>query len=388
MRITRLTLSNWRNFKSVDVDVGSRLFILGPNASGKSNLLDAVRFLRDLSIDGGGFQQATKERGGIARIRNLAARNVNRGRVTLAVRLGDDEVPNRWSYELTFTAESSGKHRPVVTSEVVSHVDRGTLLRRPDTDDDADPERLTQTALEQVVANRDFRDVQDFFSSARYLHLVPQVIRDPDRAGEREDDPFGGDFLRRVARTSERERSRRLRTINAALKIAVPQLDSLELVSEQHGQPHLEARYMHWRQQGARQNEADFSDGTLRLIGLLWALQERARKGGGPVLLEEPELSLHAAIVRQLPTLMSRAARATGRQVMVTTHASELLADEGLDAGEVLVLSPSQEGTTARLASGIPEVVSGMSDHLTLFEALGADLVPEGIDRLSLASFT
>ena len=45
---------------------------------------------------------------------------------------------------------------------------------------------------------------------------------------------------------------------------------------------------------GARQNESDFSDGTLRLIGLLWALEEEG-KNAGPVLLEEPSyLSIRA----------------------------------------------------------------------------------------------
>lgn len=42
MRIIHLRLLNWRNFKSVDVQVGERLFVFGPNASGKSNLLDAL----------------------------------------------------------------------------------------------------------------------------------------------------------------------------------------------------------------------------------------------------------------------------------------------------------------------------------------------------------
>ena len=47
MLISRLVLQNWRNFKSFDVRLQNRVFIIGPNASGKSNLLDAIRFFRD-----------------------------------------------------------------------------------------------------------------------------------------------------------------------------------------------------------------------------------------------------------------------------------------------------------------------------------------------------
>ena len=53
MRITHLAASNWRNFKNVEFDVGERLFVVGPNAVGKSNLLDVFRFLADIAGQGG-----------------------------------------------------------------------------------------------------------------------------------------------------------------------------------------------------------------------------------------------------------------------------------------------------------------------------------------------
>ena len=49
MRLTHLTLKNWRNFKQADFDMQDRMFVIGPNASGKSNLLDALRFLRQVA---------------------------------------------------------------------------------------------------------------------------------------------------------------------------------------------------------------------------------------------------------------------------------------------------------------------------------------------------
>ncbi len=49
MRFARLRLQNWKNFRSVDVPLEPRMFLVGPNASGKSNLLDVFRFLRDIA---------------------------------------------------------------------------------------------------------------------------------------------------------------------------------------------------------------------------------------------------------------------------------------------------------------------------------------------------
>ncbi len=54
MRITRVSADNWRNFTSVSFPIDRRLFIVGPNAAGKSNLLDLFRFLGDIAAPGGG----------------------------------------------------------------------------------------------------------------------------------------------------------------------------------------------------------------------------------------------------------------------------------------------------------------------------------------------
>ena len=119
MRLTHLTLKNWRNFKQADFGVQERMFVIGPNASGKSNLLDALRFLRQVATPGGGFQDAVTNRGGMARVRCLAARNFNHGHVTMGIAIADDQTRSSWSYQVTFTAEPRGRHRPIFRREVV-----------------------------------------------------------------------------------------------------------------------------------------------------------------------------------------------------------------------------------------------------------------------------
>ena len=76
LRFRRLRLKNWKNFLQVDVAVQDRMFLVGANAAGKSNLLDAFRFLRDIARPDGGFRPAVLDtrRGGVSGIRCLAAR--------------------------------------------------------------------------------------------------------------------------------------------------------------------------------------------------------------------------------------------------------------------------------------------------------------------------
>jgi hypothetical protein len=113
------------------------------------------------------------------------------------------------------------------------------------------------------------------------------------------------------------------------------------------GRPHLEIRFKHHRPHGARQREDQFSDGTLRLISLLWLLQEG---GESPLLLEEPELSLNEEIVRQLPAiiqLVKRKARSQ-RQVIITTHSQALLSNPGIGSQSIVLITPSPEGSVVR----------------------------------------
>ena len=213
LRFRRLWLRNWRNFTSIEVDVPDRLFLIGPNASGKSNFLDVFRFMQDLTVPGGGFQQAVAKRGGVSTIRCLAARR--QSKVEIGVELTEGNGGIQWNYELGLHQDQ--KRRPVVCKERVLR-DCVELVKRPDDKDFKDPERLTQTSLEQVSSNRTFRELATFFASIRYLHIVPQLIRDSERLGGGLNDPFGGDFLEQVAGVRERTRNARLRRIGKALQ--------------------------------------------------------------------------------------------------------------------------------------------------------------------------
>lgn len=376
MHLSRLRLANWRNFAQADVTLQGRVFLIGPNAAGKSNFLDAFRFLQDLVAVGGGFEEAVAKRGGVSKLRCLAARR--HSDIEIAVSVARDGDGGIWDYEIAFSQDN--RQRPFLRREVVRYSGK-EILRRPDANDEDDPARLHQTHIEQVNVNRTFRDLADFLRTIRYLHLVPQLVRESDRYVGRGEDPFGSDFLEQVARTQERTRNARLRRIGESLKVAVPQLQELQFFRDDaKGTPHLRGKYEHWRPKGAWQSEEQFSDGTLRLLGLLWALLE----GSGPLLLEEPELSLHPDVVRSLPQIFARMQRRAGRQVLVSSHSADLLRDEGIGLDEVLLLRPNPEGTIVQPATDLSQVRALVEGGVPLPDALLPETSPPKARQLAL----
>jgi len=383
MHFTRLQLKNWRNFVSVDLKLGERLFITGPNASGKSNMLDVFRFLRDITKTGGGLQQAVRERGDLSKIRCLAARRYPD--VEIEVELSDKhpKEPTVWRYGIGLCQEPRGQRRVMLTHERVWKNEQ-QLLNRPDdnTEDKQDEWRLTQTHLEQIAANVEFRAIGEAFQKTLYLHLVPQLLKFPYLANREAtgDDPFGIRFLEQVMETTEKTRKARLKKIEQVLRIAVPELKDLTDIRDEKGLPHLEAIYQHWRPKGGKQREDQFSDGTLRLIGLLWMLLE----GDALLLLEEPELSLHSKIVSKLPSLIWRLQRSKRRQVIVSSHSAEFFSDRGIKPSEVALLRPrGSEGTVVELASDKEEIRLLLEGGMTVADAVLPLTAPSKIEQLT-----
>jgi predicted ATPase len=383
MYITRLKLKNWRNFHEAEVDLSQMSYIIGPNASGKSNLLDVFRFLRDVCKPaGGGLQKAVRDRGGITKLRCLHARSDPKVRIEVIFSERADVESFLWRYVLEFKSEGKGAHRLLVSSEEVWHRDKSEpILIRPDREDKKDNLLLTETHLEQTRASADFREIVDFFSGVTYLHLVPQLLKYGDTIGGNrlEDDPFGQGFLERVAKCPEKTRNARLAKIGTALSAAVPHFKELRFDKDKvTGKPHLEALYEHHRPNAGWQREDQFSDGTLRLLGILWSLVE-----SGPLLLiEEPELSLHEAVVEQLPALMDRIQRSAKqrRQIVISSHSEALLSNKGIDARSIVVLEPGPEGTLVRPVNDAER--KGLEAGLSVAEVVLRQTRPKKIEQL------
>jgi predicted ATPase len=373
MRIEKLELQNWRNFRKATVEFQPRTFIIGPNASGKSNLLDALRFLRDIAAEDGGLQRAVKRRGGFGAIRTLFAHGPDSSvELGLAARVGGEH----WVYGLNLQKDEDD--RAVVLAEVLR---RGSehLIDRDTANETVESQR--QTRLQQALEGPEKEPFLRGLRSIRYAHLAPELLRTTRLHGDLDLEDYGSRFLERVFLTPKAERTSRLKVVNQALKGLLPYFDKLEVDRGELGGYHLKLKVKHWRSRAAAQNEASLSDGTLRVIALLWEILD----GAGPLLLEEPELSLHAAAVAKLPSLFSLA-NDRGRQIIVSTHAFSMFREVGFAAEELVLIraatAKKAEASTVVMGSKVKSITDHLKHQAPLEPVLEAETLPPAPEKL------
>jgi predicted ATPase len=269
MKFRKIILRNWKNFREAEVKIGDHLILIGGNASGKSNFLDAFRFLRDISSEGGSLQKAVLCRGGMRNVRNFY---VKQEEVSVRVEMEDD-FGKQWTYEIAFNQASRKRKEAVVVREYVS-CDGEPFLERPDDGDKNDPVRLSASFLNSTVANKAFRVIPEFFSSIR----------------------FAVSFLWEMEATPTAILAPKLALIEKELRNAL-EINLRLTAEEEYGHTSILFRI------GRRKvREEDVSEGTFRLMGLLWD----ALNATGPLLIEEPERHLAPRIALKLSNILKR----------------------------------------------------------------------------------
>lgn len=73
MLINKIHISNFKNFENVEVNLGKMNVIVGANASGKSNFIKALKFVKDIKY--AGIDNAISMNGGIEYLRNIQSKD-------------------------------------------------------------------------------------------------------------------------------------------------------------------------------------------------------------------------------------------------------------------------------------------------------------------------
>jgi hypothetical protein len=82
--------------------------------------------------------------------------------------------------------------------------------------------------------------------------------------------------------------------------------------------------------------------------------------------------------------MFARIQRRSGRQILLSTHSTDLLRDEGIGLDEVLLLIPSSEGTEVRPAKMVLEIERLLQSGMTLADVAIPHTRPENAEQLPL----
>ena len=96
MKLLSLRTKNYRSLRDVSLDLGNLNLFIGANGSGKSAILDALRFLHE-GVQAYDFRVPVLSRGGVL---NLAWKGQEAQRIELSVRLEDGDGVYEWSVRL------------------------------------------------------------------------------------------------------------------------------------------------------------------------------------------------------------------------------------------------------------------------------------------------
>jgi predicted ATPase len=317
-------------------------FLVGRNAAGKSNFLDALQFLAD-SLRGS-LDHAFRERGGVHEVRRRSTGHPH----NIGLRV-DFQLPDRRQgyYEFRIGARQGGAFEVIEEECVVDQFLGDPMVRYrvernqiKDTTEATMPavvsDRLLLVAASGVPA---FRPVYDALCGIDVYSLNPESIsrlQDPDRGVSLRKDGGNAASVFRQIEPPTRE------VIDSFLEQIVPGL------SEAHVRMHGKMETIEFRQEVRgggkpwRFPASTMSDGTLRAFGVLLAIfQGRGANGArqAPLLIgiEEPEVAVHPAALHVLLRALRQAAR--DRQIVVTSHSPELLDDPDIGSDQVLAVA-------------------------------------------------
>lgn len=372
--VTGIALRGFKGFLRADLGVGDFTVVVGTNASGKSNLRDAFRFLHGLArgyslseIIGekwveGGVLQWKGLRGGIkeACYSGLDAFALE---ARLRVRDGDRERDARYCIQVRVPSDGKG---PRVLQERLVVSGRGQYVfdshpeKNPPTQED--PLHLAvrlkkegqkgyqgrvvnvisnRPAISQLLEHKDVkpREVRDLvelalsaFQSMRFLDLSPEAMRKPSLPGQ----VVLGDLGENLSSVLQAicDDPQRKRALAAWLSELTP-LDVIdfEFVPDQTGRVLVTLV-----EEGGRRTSAySASDGTLRFLAMIAAFL-------GPdsahlYFFEELETGLHPTRLHLLLSLIEQRTRGGACRVVATTHSPQLLTFLSREAVEKATLA-------------------------------------------------
>jgi len=323
-KLEKLGIVAFKSIREQTLELGALNVLIGANGAGKSNLVQAFQFLREIRMQS--LARYSLERGADALL--FRGRKISSS-MALYVQFGEGDVGNAYRIRLIPTDENT----LVVDEETALFHDRKKYSRPYETHvGGAGREAQLATSKDRVA-----HYVRSDLESYRLYHFhdtsVTAAVRGPSDVNDnrflRPDAANLAAFLHGL----QHSHPDHFRNIEDAFRQIAPFFDGFTLAPSTVNPEKIR---LEWREKGcdAYFNGVALSDGSLRFICLATLLLQPTLPA--VILLDEPELGLHPAAIGLLAELLSAASVRT--QLLVATQSVTL----------VNHLEPEQVWTTER----------------------------------------
>jgi len=344
--LTKIAIKNYKSLENVELALRPLNVLVGPNNSGKSNLLDCLEWLREfMMIQGPG---AIESRGGF---KNL----VWNGEIqrTISIELSGS-LGRKSSYQYLLEVSGGKTHHSI--SKELFKIDDAILLEYPVSLGNYSgqyilynrkQERLqngsiirgNEPNLKYLAGIESVPELSQFrteIENWRFHNPVPSRMRNPVQV--RRDLRLGkeGENLSGVLHSIHSEFRDAFQKLEEKLRSAVPEVTQLVTALTEGGETYI----------NLKENKLNLpipswamSDGTLALLAMLAVFY--SPEPPPLVCLEEPENFLHPHLLELLGELLINASDRS--QIMITTHSPYLL---DLFKPENVIIIEKKEGKT------------------------------------------
>jgi len=384
--IKRIKVRNFLSLRDVNVELRSTNALVGPNMSGKSNLIECLKFLqeavnrRTVGDNVSALQEAFSRRGGF---KEVAWKGETEEHITLELtaELLEPRARSPQSYNYEFSVRLGEYAFPVVETERLTLDGAGkteTIL-----DARAGKERLLQRGEEALRENpqntlglglemwtdRRFAcsEFSDFIKSWRFYNLVPALMRESNPPSPEEHLTEHGENLSAWLLTLQTH-TEEFRRIKQACRDVLPGLDEIlfqpvpaktPIAYTSGSSPTLGSAESAKISIGSSEkyfknpiNLSRMSDGELAFLALMSLILAPEELAPPLLCIEEPENHLHPRLLEILVEILNQRQTELGPktfQIIITTH-SPLLLDK-LSIDDLIVFGKEEGATKATRAS-------------------------------------
>lgn len=349
--IKKLHVKNFTSLRDVKLELGQRNVLVGPNMSGKTNLIGCLRFLAHMTLVG--LNKAILDRGGFSEI---AWKGGDEDRISFHLTGESPEENKIYEYEITILGSTSGaisverEHLVVKGNGQISTLidlqnGRGKVMHANGTAV-FDPKALgqSQSALEFSVPGWEGTDLKKIISSWRFYQLVPAIMKQANQMADTHSltTPHGDNFTQWFMKLKT-SYDKEFRMIKQAAQDALPELEEILTIPTQAGMAYMASREKHLRRQLTMWQ---MSDGELVFLAYLSLIFAPPGLGAPLFCVEEVENHLHPKLLEMLIEMLMQRQNTLGpeaAQIIITTHSPHVVDRVNLD--ELIVVEKRQGGT-------------------------------------------